>query len=203
MDVALKCRCGALQGVARGLSEGQVRRIVCYCDDCQAYARYLGGADRVLDAHGGTEVTPIAPAKLRFTQGAERLACVRLSPRGMIRWHAACCDTPVANSTPNSRIPFAGVVHTILDFPSGGPTREQALGPVFAGVQGRFAIGQPPAGTAQGVSLRVIATTIRFLATGLVRGHHRPSPFFDAKGEPSRMPYVLTLAERTDATRAP
>ena len=49
---------------ARNASPEAVNRMVCYCDDCQAFVHYLGHAD-LLDAHGGTDIVQMAPAACR------------------------------------------------------------------------------------------------------------------------------------------
>ena len=73
MDISLKCSCGALRGVVHDISSRFGHRTVCMCDDCQAYAHYLGQAKTVLDDNGGTEVVPVAPAHIEITQGIENL----------------------------------------------------------------------------------------------------------------------------------
>ena len=40
-EVPLRCRCGALRGVASEVAPTTGLRLVCYCKDCQAFARYL------------------------------------------------------------------------------------------------------------------------------------------------------------------
>ncbi len=65
MNIPLKCKCGALRGLANDVSPTTGKRIICLCDDCQAYAYYLGRPE-ILDANGGTDVIPVAPARLVF-----------------------------------------------------------------------------------------------------------------------------------------
>ena len=51
MTHALSCACGGLTG-----SVAHARRAthsVCYCRDCQAFARFLGREAELLDARGG------------------------------------------------------------------------------------------------------------------------------------------------------
>src|SRR5713226_4481912 len=115
MNVQLKCNCGALRGVASGISKSSGNRIVFMCDDCQAYAHFLGRAKEILDDNGGTDVFPVTPSNLKITHGIENLKCLRLTDKGMIRWYAGCCKTPIANSMPSPRAPFAGVIHTIMN----------------------------------------------------------------------------------------
>jgi hypothetical protein len=41
LDVPLRCRCGHVRGTAREVSPSTGFRFVCYCTDCQAFARFL------------------------------------------------------------------------------------------------------------------------------------------------------------------
>ena len=61
-------------------SPQKVNRVVCYCDDCQAFAHQLGRAD-LLNAQGGTDIVQVAPASLTFVKGQEHIAGVRLTPK--------------------------------------------------------------------------------------------------------------------------
>jgi hypothetical protein len=92
----LQCRCGTLKG---HVSRSHVaNRCVCYCRDCQAFAHFLGRADEILDASGGTDVIQTRAANVVFTEGKEALACMRLTPNGLLRWYSTCCNTPIGNT---------------------------------------------------------------------------------------------------------
>jgi len=81
-DVELGCRCGEIHGWVRSVSPGAVNRVVCYCDDCQAFLHHLGRAD-LFDAHGGTDVVQVPPRDVTFDRGAERTVGLRLTPKGL------------------------------------------------------------------------------------------------------------------------
>jgi len=184
--LTLKCTCGKVRGSA---NVPESMRGSCLCADCQAYAHYLGRAKDILDANGGTDIMPVAPADLEITQGMEELRCMRLSPKGMIRWFAGCCKTPVGNTLASSKIPFAGMPHLILDLSKMGPVRFR--------YNGESGIGPLPAGTYKTAPFSIMLRTIRFLVGGWIRRAHTPSPFFDSKtGKPTSTPYLLTSAER-------
>jgi len=70
------------------------------------------GTVKILDAQGGTDVVQTRPANLTFTHGQDTLACMRLTPKGLLRWYAACCNTPIGNTVANYRMPFVGLVHS-------------------------------------------------------------------------------------------
>ena len=61
-DLALRCRCGHVRGIARDVSPANGFRFVCYCKDCQAFARFLERAD-VLDPAGGTDIFQMPPGR--------------------------------------------------------------------------------------------------------------------------------------------
>jgi hypothetical protein len=121
MNHPLRCRCGSVQG---HVAEPQraMARAVCYCKDCQAYAHFLGRA------HGGTDVIAIHPQHVALTQGLDALACMALSPRGLLRWYANCCRTPIGNTSRNPKTAYVGLVHTCLE--GAGVPIERSFGPV-------------------------------------------------------------------------
>src|SRR4051794_19863235 len=108
MVILLKCKCGALKGRIEDVSRSLNKRFICMCNDCQAFAHYLGQVEQMLDRNGGTEVVPVHPARINFTSGIENMVCVRLSSDGIIRWYTCCCKSPVAN-VPSRKVPYAGV----------------------------------------------------------------------------------------------
>jgi hypothetical protein len=164
------------------------------CDDCQAYARFLG-TPGIVDAHGGTEIFQMPASLVSLSQGLEQVACVRLSPRGMYRWYATCCRTPVAN-TVGPRVPFAGVIHCVIGDPVGGGNKELALGPVLERVQGRFAPGGVPEGSRPKASLGLVLRMAGKVTSWWLRGMAGKSPFFDSARQPICIPRVLTPDER-------
>ena len=185
----LRCRCGEVEGRVINASPQTVNRVVCYCDDCQAFLHYLGRTD-LLDAHGGTDIVQVAPASLSFHRGGERIAGVRLSPRGLYRWYADCCKTPVGNTLGPS-IPFVGIVAKA--FEGGAP--DDLFGKAI-GIQGRFAIGTAPEGSTK-LSFRLIAHAARLILGWRIRGQTWPHPFLDrATRAPSRPLTILSRGER-------
>lgn len=184
----LRCRCGMLQGhVELG---GVSNRMVCYCHDCQAFARFLGRPEDVLDAQGGSEVVQTAPHRIRITQGAEHLAVMRLSDKGMLRWYAACCRTPVGNTMDRRSYPFTGLLSACLDTlplaPSFGPVRARANTGSAAGEPKPRAFGMA------GAVLRILSLVLH----SRLSGRYRDTPFFTAAGAPVAQPTVLSAEAR-------
>lgn len=183
---SLACACGSVTG-SLDADPPVGTHGICYCDDCQAYARWLG-RDDLLDPYGGTEVVQTWPARVRF-EGAD-VALVRLSPKGLFRWYAACCRTPLANSLGAPRLPFVGVVARCV-------VERDALTPTFGppwGVQGRFAPGGCPPNAHASATIGVLATAAALLARGAWHGAHTPNSLLGR--EPRAPTTVLTAEER-------
>lgn len=139
MSHPLQCRCGTLKGqVANPRS---ANRVICYCKDCQAFAHFLGRQSDVLDERGGSEVLQILPKHLTLTQGREVLACMRLTPKGLLRWYAHCCNTPIGNTLDSPKVSFIGLLHSCLE--TSGPPLDESFGPVRAWVNTKGAGGEP------------------------------------------------------------
>lgn len=196
MDVPLRCACGSVWGRVRGLAAGGGRRIVCYCDDCQSFAHYLGDAGRILDARGGTEILHTSPARLELAGGTQHLACVRLRPNGILRWYAGCCRTPIGNTPASRQLPFIGLIHSCLDV-SSAASRDELLGPVRARIFGRFARGGPGGLDAHGkVPVSLMLRFLGGILAARLRGDHLRSPLFRPEtGEPRAAPHVLDEQE--------
>ncbi|WP_428262863.1 DUF6151 family protein [Haliangium sp.] len=193
------CQCGALRGQATDVSPRTGLRLVCYCDDCQAYGLYLAPTTNgapILDAGGGTEVYQLAPARLTITTGHEHLRCLRLSPKGLLRWYAGCCNTPIANTLPRS-FPFVGVPVVALH---PAEAREAALGPVRGRVHTRFARPDVPVDGDRRASLGVIIRAVRNILRSWVKRQAKPSPFIRDDGSFAVEPTVLSKEERDAVT---
>jgi hypothetical protein len=183
----IQCRCGALRGALDPV--GTSNRLRCYCTDCRAFARHLGRPDEVLDAQGGTEIVQVAPSRLRFTEGLELLAVVRLRPKGLLRWHTRCCQTPLGNTLADPKVSFIGLVHSVLN----NSRLDADFGAELAQVNTDTALGTPkPAG--RGLAL-TFARTASIIIGARLSGAWRQSPLFDAAGAPIALPVVLAKDE--------
>jgi hypothetical protein len=169
--------------------------LVCYCRDCRAFARWLERPE-ILDAAGGSDIVQMARGRVVFDAGVERLACVRLSAKGLHRWYASCCRTPVGNTMPG--IAFIGVIDAFFD-PSDAERRRAAL-PPLARVHVGSATGPVPGGSTPSFPMMVRATWL--LLSWSVRGLGGDTLFDPRTRQPRVEPRVLTPAER-DALRDP
>jgi hypothetical protein len=189
-QVSLRCRCGRVRGVVSEVSPELGNRLICHCDDCQAFARFLE-RDDVLDGWGGTDVFQVAPSRVSITEGLTDLRCVRLTEKGLFRWYTDCCRTPVGNVL-SPRVAFVGVIHPFMDLED----RDAVLGKPVGYIHGRFAVGNPPPHVHRTASLGVVARSARLILGWSVTGKGKPSPFFDSAGGPTAVPQVLRPEER-------
>jgi hypothetical protein len=175
---------------------------VCYCRDCQAFAHFLGRQQNVLDERGGSDIIQVLPRNVTFTRGIESLACMRLTPKGLLRWYASCCNTPIGNTLDTPKISFIGLLHTCLERPAG--SLDAAFGPVRAWVNTKGAKGDPkPKVVGLGIALRWFIGTI---LKARLSGDYKRTPFFRAdSGTPIVSARVLSSEEHAklrDAVRA-
>lgn len=171
----LRCACGAMHWTIAPTAPGT--RLRCYCSDCQAYAAALG-AETMMDDKGGTELFQTLPSAVAITQGAEHLANLRLTPKGLLRWYAGCCKTPIANTLNGPGLPFVGMVV---------PANSDGYGPLVACVMTKSAKGEVR-------QYGFARTGMNILARGLgarLRGDSSGAPFF-AAGQPVRTPVILS-----------
>lgn len=179
----------------RGVAPTSANRLSCMCDDCQVYARYLGRADDILDAHGGTDMSYTTQARYSIVTGSEHLRCVRLSAGGLLRWYVGCCNTPIAH-VPSPKIAFVGVPHLFICHEGALQSRDEILGPLVHRTQGRFGRGELPQGASLGTPVALRIKGITRVLVDTLRGRNWPSPFHDAaSGRPVVAPTVLTAAE--------
>jgi hypothetical protein len=185
-QIELRCRCGEVRGIVSNPSRRTVNRVICYCEDCQAFAHQIGRAD-LLDAHGGTDIVQVPPAALRFVQGHDKIAGVRLTPKGLFRWYATCCNTPVGN-TLTPAVPFVGI--TAQTFGGSTPRADEVFGKPIGAILGKYAIGEAPIGST-GINLSLMLRAIGKVLGWRLRGKAWPHPFF--KREPSEPIYPLSV----------
>jgi hypothetical protein len=191
MNHPLRCRCGTLKGYVS--HPEKVSRGVCYCQDCQAFAHFLGTTGDILDEMGGTDVVATLPKYVAFTQGIETLACMSLSEKGLLRWYASCCKTPIGNTPRNFKVSHVGLVHTCLEDPP--RTLESSFGPIRMRVNTKRAKGKPKL-----MPISTITSVLLFMSSLLrarLNGSYKCTPFFTPdRGTPVVPPNVLSDSER-------
>lgn len=191
MDFPLRCHCGTVQAA---LAEPQrAARAVCYCRDCQAFARFLGQTARTLNPYGGTDIVATSPHRLRFTRGVEALRCMSLSEKGLLRWYAGCCNTPLANTPRDPALPYVGIVHDCL--PESAAARDAAFGPARIALNTASATG--PVAATRFATVAGVLKIMRNVLAARLSGKYRDNPFFERdSGRPVVAPDVLTPSQR-------
>lgn len=177
------CRCGALRGEIRDVSPAAFTHVVCHCGDCRSAYTHLGLADP--ESVGIFQTTQ---DRIHIAQGGDNLRVFRHTPRGALRWFAACCGTPLFFTPLKARLVHVGVNADRLDAP-------EALGKVRAE-------GFVPAGPGKvrhkGMP-RMVSRMLTRMAAKNLNGEWRDTPFFDADGAPVREPQVLSREARAAA----
>lgn len=190
---ALRCNCGKLKGTVKRTT--QINRCICYCADCQAFARFLKREQNILDEIGGTSIIQTVPKHVNFLEGMENLACIRLTETGLLRWYATCCNTPIGNTPPNFKLPFIGLIHNCLS--TAPASLDETFGAVRMNVSPQSAIGEP-----KPKSMGFLAGLLRVMGMVLrsrLDGSYKQNPFFvSATGAPIVIPKVLDRQELQD-----
>ncbi len=193
-DMLLSCHCKKIQGVAQNVSPKNGTHVVCYCDDCQKFAQYLNHEELVLDEYGGTEIFQMPIAHVKITSGAENIACMRLTEKGLYRWYSNCCRTPIGN-TLSGNMPFIGIVHNFMENQT---TRQSKLGKIRGYVHIKFAKKRlPQAYIKQASMFRIILRTVGKIIAWKVKGLNKPSAFFQKNAQPIVTPTIISSNDQT------
>ena len=194
-DLPLRCRCGHVRGVARDVSPSLGFRLVCYCKDCQAFARILARPD-VLDAAGGTDILQMPPGRLELTAGMDALRSLRFSKK-VLRWYVDCCRTPIANSAASPWFPLIGLIHSFMDFEACAGSRDETLSPPLCRIHERSASGPLPADAPPAAAFGIVTQRASKVLGWWLRGLGRPNPVFDSRTRaPLSAPRLVTSEER-------
>ncbi|QTD57570.1 DUF6151 family protein [Parasphingorhabdus cellanae] len=187
-----QCQCGAIKGAVTESTPPTGRRLVCHCNDCQAFAHYLGKEKRMLDDHAGTHVYQMDSAKFTLSQGQDKLACVTVTGGPLLRWYCNDCQTPIANTLSSTRFAFLSLILSAFD---AGKTdavlgREVEHVAIASGVGD---LGQVRTASMPGMLWNLLVRTIK----ARFNPELKKSPLFDdATGEPLAVPIKLEPAQR-------
>ena len=205
VDVAIRCSCGSVEGRARGLSPKSVNRMVCHCRTCVAYPGLLGAAEGALDPYGGANIFQMAPANFTIDMGIEHIACLRLTPKGVLRWYAECCQTPIANTLAKPGVPLLGVLPSCLDLDATGSSLDDVLGPIRARTNAQLPRDQVR--QLAGTKTKLFSMLLHYsclLISWRLQGKHRPFVFFDAATRrPIRAPRFVDPNAATEGRTEP
>jgi hypothetical protein len=195
VDLPLRCRCGPVRGIARAVAPSAGFRFVCYCTDCQAFARFLDRPD-VLDSAGGTDIFQMPAGRVKLTAGTDAVRCVTFSSK-VWRWYAECCRTPLANTAASARFPIVALIHSFMDCEAVGRSRDALLGPPVCRIYESSATGPLPPNAPPPPSVGTFARRTSKILGWWARGLGRPHPFFDARtNAPLSAPHMITPTGR-------
>jgi len=184
----LACSCGTVRGTTVDMNAKTGTRIMCCCSDCQTFAQLLEQEENVLDSYGATEIFQIPVSYIKITEGNERIACMRLSQKGMYRWYAQCCNTPIGN-TMKASIPFIGLIHSFVDNAS---INDAQLTENLGYLQTKFASKTVPLDQ-QASQFGVMSKIVFNLINWKIKGLHKPSAFFNEDGQPIVEPKIFKV----------
>ena len=169
-------------------------RAVCYCRDCQAFARFLDSPPGMMDSLSGTDIVAVRPRFVSFTSGQEHLTCMSLSPNGTLRWYTGCCKTPIGNTPRDYKVSHLGLIHTCLQ--TGTASMDKSFGPVQMRVNCQSASGKAPANSPLTFGWAVGRFLVS-MAWNRLAGGYKVNPFFNiGTGQPIVTPHVVSAAER-------
>lgn len=189
--VLLSCTCGKIKGYTENITAKSGNRINCCCIDCQNFATYLQKEEQILDEYGGTDIFQIPLSHLKISQGIEHIACMRFTEKGLYRWYANCCNTPIGN-TLGSKAPFIGVIHNFMQNTS---MRDADLGQSLGTIHWHSA--KLPVPDEQKASFLQISTRILAkLISWKIRGLNKPSVFFDNNGRSIVKPSIMNTSSK-------
>ena len=136
-------------------------------------------------------------AKRSLQEAEDKIEAVRLSPKGLYRWYARCCNTPVGNTLTPS-VPFVGVVAHA--FEADGQNPDALFGRPVGAILGKFAIGDVPAKTKK-ISFPLLLRALRLVLGWRFTGKTWPHPFFERGSGAPRYPVTVLSREQRDTLR--
>ena len=193
-----ECRCGKVAVRVAVPGRGAGTRCTCYCKDCQTAGHLFGAGREILQADGGTDIWQTTPDRLTIVRGAEHLTILRLGPKGLYRWHAGCCDTPMFNTLEKLGLPFVGLVLR----PAEAEAAQAAFGKTYAIVNSASA---PRASAAPRRDVRFGAAARQLMLrmlTALTSGRARATPLRGPDGGAIAPVRVISAEERAAARPA-
>ncbi len=196
-DLPIRCACGRVRGCARDIHPGAANRVVCHCRGCRAYAAHIDREAQILDPHGGSDVFQISPAALSFEAGIEHIRCLRMTPKGALRWYAGCCDTPIAGSFHTRRVPFLSIYPACVEAEALDGPLDAYRGPVLARVNGTFDRAEAKTLKANpGALLAMLPRYAWWCLKWMASGAYKRTPLFEREtAAPIAEPLVIGIAD--------
>lgn len=173
------CACGQVEGQLDAVSAANTTHLACYCDSCRMSYAAAG-----LDAPNRAELLQIMPHRVRFTKGLAHIAPIRLTPKGVLRWRATCCGTPLGTTPGTPKVPLFGLLTDRL-------TGTTALGPLVA-----YAfVPQGDGKTRHDGFGQLLRKTVWTMLKTRLSGRWKTNPFFEGLA-PIKAPELVTRDAR-------
>jgi len=182
------CDCGKFKANLTAFPKNTPGRLACYCNDCRQFLEKIDRTD-LLDEFGGTEIVPVYPSEIEFSQGKEHLQCHRLTKKGLHRWKTSCCNSPIANTKVG--FPWIGLFHST--YTATDPESLTRLGNIKSRIFGRDAKEGAPFKISNKISFSDFLVVLPFVVKGKILKKQRHSPFFENDGTtPVCTPHVFS-----------
>jgi hypothetical protein len=116
-----------------------------------------------------------------------------LSDKGLLRWYAGCCRTPIGNTPRDPKLSYVGLVHRCLA--GSRSEQEAAFGRVRVAVN--TASASRPVRSTPVAGLLALLKIFHNVAGSRLGGGYKRNPFFHpGTRRPIVEPQVLSLAQR-------
>ena len=188
-STTLACDCGSFRATLSDIDPNSGVHLRCHCPDCRAFVRAL-----LPDANlrNGLHLFQTDPGSVEITDGVEHLQCLTLSPKGLLRWYAGCCKTPMFNTPRSAKVPLVAVVTDIAKDPG-------LFGPVISDAFLKTGDGKTKTTGLSKVIYRFLRRTIQ----SRISGSWKKTPFFIIpENIPFDKPYTISKEEKRAAYRA-
>ncbi len=197
-DLDFACRCGEVRWSLADVSPRAGLRYICCCDDCQAFAAWLGDPRANLDAYGGTDVFQTPASRLVLHHGRDLLACAQMTSRPLLRWFCDACRTPIANTYGSAKLSFLSAILV-------GAAPEEAdvcLGPTTGYAWTKYGHGDLSGLPQVNIPAMIWRMASRAASARLTGDWRRNALFHEGSGRPLGSPHLLSANERAFADAA-
>ncbi len=194
-EVKLSCHCGEVRGLLTFKDKKSLSHIICMCDDCQSFAHFLKREDEILDEFGGTEIYQVSSNEIQINRGREKIKCLKLSPKGICRFFASCCNTPIANMV-SLKVSFAGVVTDFIQDEDNQLDRD-----IEYRCMSKYAKKEVIGNSSQGFSKLLTLKILKRVVLGYFNKRYLPNSFFDADSGNVLHEIVLVSKEKKEEIR--
>lgn len=110
----IKCECNTVVGHLNSLKPHYINRVVCGCQGCRSFPKYMGKS-HLLDKHDGTDIVQTSCKQLSIARGKESIAAIQQTPSGVVRFYCKECKTPLFNAMKTPKMPMIGILRKCIE----------------------------------------------------------------------------------------